>query len=69
MLKQVDGSEFDVARKTAAATKLNDGDKVLVVAMYEPEMTVVMQSAGNVFLRIDAATIPEKKRELQEFAV
>jgi DNA gyrase subunit A len=62
MLKQVDGSEFDVARKTAAATKLNDGDSVLAVAMMQDDMTIVMQSANNVFLRIDASTIPEKKK-------
>jgi DNA gyrase subunit A len=30
--------------------------------MMQDDMTIVMQSANNVFLRIDASTIPEKKK-------
>ena len=44
MLKQVDGKEFDVAKRTTAATKLADDDAVIFVAPVEENMTIVMQS-------------------------
>ena len=62
MLKMVDGGEFDVAKRTTAATKLAEDDEVLSVFVLQPEDTLVMQSEKDVFLRIDAATIPEKKK-------
>ena len=62
MLKQVDGKEFDVAKRTTAATKLADDDVVIFVAPVEENMTIVMQSAKDMFLRIAADTIPEKKK-------
>ena len=62
MIKVVDGSEFDVSRKLIAATKLNDKDEVICVKILEPTDTVVMQSDKDMFLRIDGATIPEKKK-------
>lgn len=62
MLKVVDGNEFDVAKRTTAATKLNDGDELLLVGGLMGGETLVMQSEKDFFLRIDAATIPEKKK-------
>ncbi|MBR5636390.1 MAG: DNA topoisomerase 4 subunit A [Pseudobutyrivibrio sp.] len=62
MIKLVDGSEFDVTRKTIAATKLNDKDEVICVKILNPGDTVVMQSAKDMFLRIEGDTIPEKKK-------
>ena len=62
MIKLVDGSEFDVSRKTIAATKLADKDEVICVKVLEPGSTVVMQSAKDMFLRIEGDTIPEKKK-------
>lgn len=62
MLKLVDGEEFDVARKTAAATKLADGDQVLCVGLVEDGDTIVMQSEKEMFLRIEVASVPEKKK-------
>ena len=62
MIKLVDGSEFDVSRKTIAATKLNDKDEVICVKIINPGDTVVMQSAKDMFLRIEGDTIPEKKK-------
>ncbi len=44
MLKIVDGSEFDVAKRTTAATKLTDGDEVLFVHPVAGNETIVMQS-------------------------
>ena len=62
MIKLVEGTEFDVTRKTIAATKLADKDEVLIVAPVKNGDTIVMQSKKDMFLRIDAATIPEKKK-------
>ncbi len=62
MLKLVEGEEFDVGKRTTAATKLADGDAVLAVRPLAGEDTLVMQSDKGYFLRIDAATIPQKKK-------
>ena len=43
MLKVVDGSEFDVAKRTTAATKLSDGDELLLVSVLSGNETLVMQ--------------------------
>lgn len=62
MLKIVDGSEFLVAKKTTAATKLADDDEVLAIRILTGNETMVMHSQKDVFLRIDCGTIPEKKK-------
>ena len=62
MLKVVDGAEFVVAKKTTVATKLADGDEVLTVRVLEGNETLVMCSHKDMFLRIDCAQIPQKKK-------
>ena len=62
MLKVVEGTEFDVTRKTSQATKLNEDDEVLAVRELAENETLVMHSKKDVFLRIDCMTIPEKKK-------
>ena len=62
MLKVVDGSEFDVAKRTTAATKLTEGDELLLAKSFSGNETLVMQSQKDFFLRIEAAVIPEKKK-------
>jgi len=62
MVKLVDGSEFVVGKKTTAATKLADGDEVLAVRALKGNETMVMRSGKEAFLRIECATIPEKKK-------
>ena len=62
MIKLVDGAEFVVAKKTTAATKLADGDELLVVKALKGNETMVMRSGKECFLRIDCASIPEKKK-------
>ncbi|WP_044934317.1 DNA gyrase/topoisomerase IV subunit A [Pseudobutyrivibrio sp. LB2011] len=62
MIKVVEGAEFDVTRKQIAATKLADDDKVICVGKLNPGSSVVMQSAKDMFLRIEGDTIPEKKK-------
>ncbi len=62
MIKLVEGAEFDVAKRTTAATRLADGDEILCAGIVQQEDTLVMQSETNYFLRIAAADIPEKKK-------
>ncbi|MBQ6812467.1 MAG: DNA topoisomerase, partial [Agathobacter sp.] len=62
MVKLVDGNEFVVGKKTTAATKLADGDEVLAVRVLKGNETMVMRSGKESFLRIECATIPEKKK-------
>ncbi len=61
-IKLVQGQEYDVTRKLIAATKLNDNDKLISVSIIDDTSTIVMQSEKNMFLRIDALSIPEKKK-------
>lgn len=62
MLKQVEGADFDVAKRTTAATKLAQGDIVLTVGYALEDAHIVMQSKKGMFLRIEASTVPEKKK-------
>ena len=62
MLKVVDGSEFDVSKRTTAATKLSEEDELLIVQPLSENQTIVMRSAKDMFLRIEAGTVPEKKK-------
>ncbi len=62
MVKLVDGSEFDVMKRTTAATKLADGDSLLCVGIAAPGDSLVLISEKNYFLRINALEIPEKKK-------
>lgn len=62
MIKQVEGNEFDVAKRTIAATKLQENDKLLsVVCMGEAE-TAVFQTVQGMCLRIPLGEIPQKKK-------
>lgn len=62
MLKQVEGSEFDVAKRTTAATKLNAGDTLLFVGAVTGSETIVLQTEKGMFLRFPASDVPEKKK-------
>ncbi|MDE6388841.1 MAG: DNA topoisomerase 4 subunit A [Lachnospiraceae bacterium] len=62
MLKVVDGGEFDVAKRTVAATKLQDGDEVINVVTYREQRNIVLQSKEGYFLRFALEEIPEKKK-------
>ena len=62
MLKVVEGSEFVVAKKTTAATKLAEEDLLLTVCPVEDTDTIIMISKKDMFLRIDSAQIPQKKK-------
>jgi DNA gyrase subunit A len=62
MMKQVDGSEFKVAKKTIAATSLNDGDELLSINVMEDRTMLVIQTKGGYFLKFLAEQVPEKKK-------
>ena len=62
MMKVVDGGEFDVTKRTVAATKLQDDDKVLSIVCIHEQKNVVLQSKEGYFLRFPIEEIPEKKK-------
>ena len=62
MLKIVDGGEFDVAKRTVAATKLADDDEVISVTTLKEQRNIVLKSAEGYFLRFPVEEIPEKKK-------
>ena len=62
MLKVVDGGEFDVAKRTVAATKLQDGDEVVSVVTLKEQRNIILQSKDGYFLRFAVEDIPEKKK-------
>lgn len=62
MIKQVAGSEFDVTKRMIAATKLAEGDKVVLVQIADPMEYVVLQTKMGYFLRFMKNEVPEKKK-------
>ncbi|SKB70439.1 DNA gyrase subunit A [Lachnospiraceae bacterium] len=63
MAKMVDGSEFDVLKRTVAATKLADGDELLLLKHITDETRqILLQSEHGFFLRFNLDEIPEKKK-------
>ena len=62
MLKVVDGGEFDVAKRTVAATKLQENDEVLSVVAYKEQRNIILQSKAGYFLRFAIEEMPEKKK-------
>ncbi len=62
MLKIVDGGEFDVAKRTVAATKLSEEDEVISVAALKEQRNIVLHSKEGYFLRFPLVEIPEKKK-------
>ncbi|MBQ6639085.1 MAG: DNA topoisomerase 4 subunit A [Lachnospiraceae bacterium] len=62
MCKIVSGGEFDVSRRVIAATKLEDGDSLLSVAVMKEQKNVVLASEDGYFIRFSVDEIPEKKK-------
>lgn len=62
MLKVVDGGEFDVTKRTVAATKLAEGDSVVSVTALTDQRNIVLQTKAGFFLRFSIDEIPEKKK-------
>ncbi len=62
MVKVVDGGEFDVSKRSVAATKLGDGDLLVSVEVLKEQRNIVLRSADGYFLRFPIEEIPEKKK-------
>lgn len=62
MMKIVDGGEFDVAKRTVAATKLMEEDEVVSVVALKDQRNVVLQTRDGYFLRFPIEEVPEKKK-------
>lgn len=62
MIKKVEGTEFQVAKRTIAATKLQEEDTLISVNVVTENQNVVLQTKGGYFLRFPVEEIPEKKK-------
>lgn len=62
MVKKVDGMEFQVAKRTIAATKLQDEDELVSVQVINDSQNIVLQTKDGYFLRFPAAEVSEKKK-------
>ena len=62
MCKVVDGGEFDVAKRTVAATKLMDDDEVVSVVPLTDRKYITMLTNNSMYIRFEIAEIPEKKK-------
>ena len=56
MIKRVDGSEFQVSKRTIAATKLQEEDRLVAVKVVTEYQNVVLQTKNG------SADVPEKKK-------
>ncbi len=62
MFKQVNGEEFNVSKRTIAATKLSEDDKVIAVTPLNDATHVALRTKKGIFLRFDINEVPEKKK-------
>ena len=62
MVKKVSGSEFQVAKRTILATKLQEEDSLVDVRVVNENKHVVLQTKNGYFLRIPATEVPIKKK-------
>ncbi|MCR5161017.1 MAG: DNA topoisomerase 4 subunit A [Lachnospiraceae bacterium] len=62
MVKRVPGSEFDITRKTMAATKLSDGDTLAGIYIMDDSQWIVLQTRNGYMLRFPMEEIPVYKK-------
>ena len=62
MIKRVEGTEFQVSKRTVAATKLQEQDEVIGVQVINDNQQIVLQTKEGFFLRFSAGEVPEKKK-------
>ena len=62
MIKKVKGNEFQVAKRTIAATKLQEDDELISVQGITDDQHVVLQTKDGYFLRFSAQEVAEKKK-------
>ena len=62
MAKVVDGGEFDVAKRTVAATKLGEGDRLVSVIALRDQHQITLQTHEGYLLKFALEELPEKKK-------
>ena len=62
MVKKVEGTEFQVSKRTISATKLQAEDRLVAVKVINDSQNVVLQTKNGYFLRFPAQDIPVKKK-------
>ncbi|MCB7303559.1 DNA topoisomerase 4 subunit A [Bariatricus massiliensis] len=62
MIKKVEGSEFQVSKRTIAATKLQPEDALASVCIVNDSQNVVLMTAGGYALRFTAEEVSDKKK-------
>ncbi len=62
MIKKVEGTEFQVLKRTIAATKLQEEDSLIAVKVVNDSQNIVLQTKNGYFLRFPAEEVPVKKK-------
>ncbi len=62
MVKLVSGDEYDIARKTAIATKLGEDDELVYAGVITDQQKVVLVTDRGFVLKYKIEEIPEKKK-------
>lgn len=62
MIKKVEGTEFQVAKRTIAATKLQEEDAVVNIQVITGNQQIVLKTRDGYFLRFSAEEVTEKKK-------
>lgn len=62
MCKIVSGGEFDVAKRTVAATRLNEEDELVSVIVLTQQQHIILQSNDGMFLRFPIEEISVMKK-------
>ena len=62
MIKKVEGTEFQVSKRTIAATELQEEDSLIAVKVVNDSQNIVLQTKNGYFLRFSAEEVPVKKK-------
>lgn len=62
VVKKVEGTEFQVSKRTIAATKLQEEDSLIAVKVVNDSQNIVLQTKNGYFLRFPAEEVPVKKK-------
>lgn len=62
MIKKVEGTEFQVSKRTIAATKLQEEDSLIAVKVVNDSQNIVLRTKNGYFLRFPAEEVPVKKK-------
>lgn len=62
MVKRVEGTEFQVSKRTIGATKLQEGDALIKVEVATENQSLVLKTKSGYFLRFQMCEVPEKKK-------